>query len=77
MNIYVFLVDFENVIRCISIKDGNELWNFSTEKSYIKSQRKLSLIIQNGLVIFIDTFCLNFPWMQIIGQEISKDSRQI
>ena len=52
----VFLVDFENVIRCISIKDGNELWNFSTEKSYIKSQRKLSLIIQNGLVIFIDTF---------------------
>ena len=51
-----FLVDFDNVIRCISIKDGNELWKFSTEKSFIKSQRKLSLIIQNGLVIFIDTF---------------------
>ena len=26
------------------------------DKSFIKSQRKLSLIIQNGLVIFIDTF---------------------
>ena len=51
-----FLVDFDNVIRCISIKDGNELWKFSTEKSYIKSQRKLSLIILNDLVIFIDTF---------------------
>ena len=51
-----FLIDFENKIRCISLKDGNELWSFVTEKSFIKSQRKLSLIIQNGLVIFIDTF---------------------
>ena len=51
-----FLIDFENVIRCISIKDGKELWRFATEKSFIKSQRKLSLIIQNELVIFIDTF---------------------
>ena len=51
-----FLIDFENVIRCISIKDGKELWRFATEKSFIKSQRKLSLVIQNELVIFIDTF---------------------
>jgi outer membrane protein assembly factor BamB len=52
----VFLIDFENVIRCISIQNGKEIWRFATEKSFIKSQRKLSLIIQNGLVIFIDTF---------------------
>tara|TARA_B100002051_G_scaffold225065_1_gene220290 strand:- start:3267 stop:4565 length:1299 start_codon:yes stop_codon:yes gene_type:complete len=52
----VFLIDFENVIRCISIDNGKELWNFGTEKSFIKSQRKLSLIIHNELVIFIDTF---------------------
>ena len=52
----VFLIDFENVLRCISIKNGEEIWKFSTEKSYIKSQRKLSLIIQNGLVVFMDTF---------------------
>ncbi len=51
-----FLIDFENIIRCISIKDGSEIWSFGTEKSFIKSQQKLSLIIQNGLVIFIDTF---------------------
>tara|TARA_Y100000591_G_C21835481_1_gene702212 strand:- start:185 stop:1489 length:1305 start_codon:yes stop_codon:yes gene_type:complete len=51
-----FLIDFENVIKCISIKNGKELWKFGTEKSFIKSQRKLSLIIQNGLVIFMDTF---------------------
>ncbi len=52
----VFLIDFENVIRCVSIKNGEEIWRFATEKSFIKSQRKLSLIIQDGLVIFIDTF---------------------
>ena len=51
-----FLVDYENVIRCISIEDGKEIWSFGTEKSFIKSQRKLSLIIQNNQVIFIDTF---------------------
>ena len=52
----LFLIDFENNLRCISVKNGNELWSFKTEKSFIKSQRKLSLIVQNGLVIFIDTF---------------------
>ncbi len=52
----LFLIDFENNLRCISIKDGNELWSFRTEKSFIKSQRKLSLIVQNNFVIFIDTF---------------------
>tara|TARA_Y100000590_G_C15665930_1_gene994434 strand:- start:446 stop:1741 length:1296 start_codon:yes stop_codon:yes gene_type:complete len=52
----VFLIDFENVIRCISILDGKEIWSFGTEKSFIKSQRKLSLIAQNELIIFIDTF---------------------
>ncbi len=52
----IFVIDFENVIKCISIKDGKELWRFGTERSLIKSQRKLSLIIQSGLVIYIDTF---------------------
>ncbi len=52
----VFLIDFENVIKSFSINDGTEIWKFGTGKSLIKSQRKLSLIIQNGLVIFIDTF---------------------
>ena len=52
----IFVIDFDNKIRCISVKDGKEIWNFGTEKSFIKSQRKLSLVIQNDLVTFIDTF---------------------
>ena len=50
-----FVVDFENILRCFSIKNGTEIWNFKTEKSFIKSQKKLSLIINNNRVIFANT----------------------
>ena len=50
-----FVVDFENILRCFSIADGKEIWNFKTEKSFIKSQQKLSLIISNNKLIFINT----------------------
>ena len=43
-------VDFDNVIRCFSIIDGNELWNFQTENTFIKSQKKLSVLIDNDVV---------------------------
>ena len=50
-----FLVlDFENVLRCFSIKDGTELWNFETENSFIKSPKKLSLILKGEIVYFIN-----------------------
>ena len=42
-------------MRCFSIKDGNEIWNFKTEKSFIKSQQKLSFIINNNKIVFINT----------------------
>lgn len=47
-----YTVDFQNVLRCFSIKDGKELWKFATEISLIKSQKKLSVIIENGIVYF-------------------------
>ena len=50
-----FVVDFENILRCFSIENGKEIWNFKTEKSFIKSQQKLSLIINNNRVIFTNT----------------------
>ena len=50
-----FAIDFENVLRCFSIKDCNEIWNFKTEKSFIKSQQKLSFIINNNKIVFINT----------------------
>ena len=50
-----FVVDFENIIRCFALKDGTEIWNVKTEKSFIKSQQKLSLIISNNRVVFVNT----------------------
>ena len=50
-----FVVDFENILRCFSIKNGEEIWNFKTEKSFIKSQQKLSLIVNNNNIVFINT----------------------
>lgn len=47
-----FVVDFENVLRCFSIKDGKEIWKVKTEKSLIKSQKKNSLIIVRDKVFF-------------------------
>ncbi len=49
-----FTVDFDNVIRAISAKNGNELWNFKTDNSFIKSQKKLSIILKDEIVFFIN-----------------------
>jgi len=49
-----FAIDFDNVIRCFSIKDGKELWFFKSENSFIKSQKKLSLVLKGELVYFIN-----------------------
>jgi len=48
----VFAVDSQNVLRCYSIKDGTELWKVKTEKSLIKSIKKLSLIIIDNKAYF-------------------------
>ena len=50
-----FVIDFENILRCFSIDDGREIWSFKTEKSFIKSQQKLSFIINNNKLVFINT----------------------
>ncbi len=47
-----FVTDFDNVLRCYSIKDGSELWNVKTDTAFIKSKKKLSLVILNGYIYF-------------------------
>jgi len=47
-------IDFDNVIRCFSIKNGNEIWFFKAENSFIKSQKKLSLVLKGEVVYFIN-----------------------
>ena len=47
-------IDFDNIIRCFSIKDGKEIWNFNTENSFIKSHKKLSLVLRGEIIYFIN-----------------------
>ena len=51
----VVAVDFDNVIRAFSLKDGKELWNFDTDNPFIKSQKKLSLVTKGEVVFFINS----------------------
>ena len=48
------IVDLNNTIRCFSINDGKEMWNYETENPFIKSRKKLSLITKGELVFFIN-----------------------
>ena len=47
-----FLIDFTNTLRCYSIKNGEELWNFQTESALIRSQKRLSMVIVEDVIFF-------------------------
>ena len=47
-----FIIDFSNTLRCFSIEDGKELWNIKTENSFIRSQKKLSMVIVDEKIYF-------------------------
>ena len=47
-----FIIDLNNTIKSYSIKNGNELWSYTTEKTFLKSQKKLSLIVHENSIIF-------------------------
>ena len=47
-----FIIDLNNTLRCLSIKDGTELWNISSRDTFIKSAKKLSIIIVDNILYF-------------------------
>ena len=47
-----FVIDSNNSLNCYSITNGNLIWSFKTEKPFVNSFKKLSLIIKNNSVIF-------------------------
>tara|TARA_B100001057_G_scaffold313392_1_gene313567 strand:+ start:796 stop:2097 length:1302 start_codon:yes stop_codon:yes gene_type:complete len=47
-----FIIDFTNTLRCFSLKNGKELWNFQTETPLIRSQKKLSMVILGEIIYF-------------------------
>ena len=47
-----YIVDLENIIHCYSVKNGKEIWKYKTENFFIKSQKRLSIAIDNDIVYF-------------------------
>ena len=48
----LFIIDNDNVIWCFSAADGNEVWSFKTKSTFIKSKKRLSLVLTMDSVIF-------------------------
>ncbi|MDC1044760.1 PQQ-binding-like beta-propeller repeat protein [Candidatus Pelagibacter ubique] len=47
-----YVVDYKNILRSISIKDGSEIWNLKTEESLTKSNTKISIALDNKNIYF-------------------------
>ena len=46
------VIDMENQLRCFSLESGDLLWSVKTQQSLLRSQKKQSLIFNNGKVFF-------------------------
>ncbi len=54
-NDFFYVVDDSNILNCFSINSGEKKWSYKTGKTLIKSQKRLSLVIKDNRVIFINT----------------------
>ncbi len=48
----IYSIDINNVLRCFSLKDGKELWKFKSENTFLKSNKRNSLVVDNDTVFF-------------------------
>ncbi len=48
----ILVIDSSNNLNCFSIYNGDLIWSFRTEKSFVNSVKKLSLIIKDNIVVF-------------------------
>ena len=84
---FFYVVDYKNILRCISITDGSELWNLKTEESITKSNTKISIAIKNENIYFNnsigDITAVNLKSGQLVWQlptqsnNVSKNAFQL
>ena len=75
----IFVVDSNNNLNCFSSKDGSLIWQHKTEKSFINSSKKLSILIKDESVIFSnslgDITALNISNGALIWQKFTQSSK--
>ena len=49
---HFFIIDFNNTLNAYSISNGDKLWSVKTDKTLVRSQKKLSMVIINEKIIF-------------------------
>ena len=37
----VYMIDFNNILRCYSLIDGKEIWQFKSENTFLKSKKEI------------------------------------
>ncbi len=50
LNERIYSIDLNNILKCFSIDDGSEIWNFKSENTFLKSTKRNSLIIKDDIV---------------------------
>ena len=51
----IYIVDYENILHCFSIKNGNRIWSYQTDNFFVKTKKTLSIVIDNEKVIFTNS----------------------
>ena len=46
----IYSIDMNNILRCISLIDGSEIWKFKSENIFLKSPKRNSIILKNNKV---------------------------
>ena len=75
----IFIVDSNNTLNSFLIKDGTKIWSHITEKSFINSSKRLSVVISNDRVFFNnsigDITAVNARNGQLIWQSVTFNSK--
>jgi len=51
----IYAIDSNNMINCFSTTDGKLIWKFETPSTFIKTHKKLSIIVTPSSVLFSNT----------------------
>ncbi len=49
----IFTVDYDNTLKCFSLKSGKLIWDFKNDNTLIKSTKRTSLVTVSNKVIFL------------------------
>jgi outer membrane protein assembly factor BamB len=51
----IYAIDSNNMINCFSTTDGKRIWKFETPPTFIKTNKKISIIVTPSSVLFSNT----------------------